>query len=33
MSVNQGGGFIRSETRARPNLQLYFNPISYTRRA
>jgi len=31
MSVNQGGGFIRSEpTRARPNLQLYFNPISYT---
>jgi choline dehydrogenase len=31
MSVNQGGGFIRSSpTLARPNLQLYFNPISYT---
>jgi len=31
MSVNQGGGFIRSDpTRERPNLQLYFNPISYT---
>jgi choline dehydrogenase len=31
MSVNQGGGFIRIDpTRERPNLQLYFNPISYT---
>jgi choline dehydrogenase len=31
MSVNQGGGFIKSEpSRSRPNLQLYFNPISYT---
>jgi choline dehydrogenase len=31
MSVNQGGGFIRSNAmRVRPNLQLYFNPISYT---
>jgi len=31
MSVNQAGGFIRSDrARPRPNLQLYFNPISYT---
>jgi choline dehydrogenase len=31
MSVNQGGGFIRSSPGlSRPNLQLYFNPISYT---
>ncbi len=31
MSVNQAGGFIRSDpAQARPNLQLYFNPISYT---
>jgi len=31
MSVNQGGGFIKSDpSRSRPNLQLYFNPISYT---
>ena len=31
MSVNQAGGFIKSDpSRARPNLQLYFNPISYT---
>jgi choline dehydrogenase len=31
MSVNQGGGFVRSlpELRA-PDLQLYFNPASYT---
>jgi choline dehydrogenase len=30
MSVNQGGGFVKSDSRqARPNLQLYFNPISY----
>ncbi|HEY6482655.1 MAG TPA: GMC family oxidoreductase N-terminal domain-containing protein [Steroidobacteraceae bacterium] len=31
MSVNQGGGFVKSDpSQARPNLQLYFNPISYT---
>ncbi len=31
MSVNQGGGFIRSSAAlAAPNLQLYFNPASYT---
>ena len=31
MSVNQGGGFIRSSPdRAAPDLQLYFNPASYT---
>jgi choline dehydrogenase len=31
MSVNQGGGFIRSRPDlARPNLQLYFSPVSYT---
>ena len=31
MSVNQAGAFIRSDSsRSRPNLQLYFNPISYT---
>jgi choline dehydrogenase len=31
MSVNQGGGFVKSDAaKARPNLQLYFNPISYT---
>jgi choline dehydrogenase len=31
MSVNQAGGFIRSDAaRPRPNLQLYFNPISYS---
>ncbi|MBL8671290.1 MAG: GMC family oxidoreductase N-terminal domain-containing protein [Alphaproteobacteria bacterium] len=32
LSVNQGGGFVR--TRAdldRPNMQLYFSPVSYTR--
>jgi choline dehydrogenase len=30
MSVNQGGGFVKSDpTQVRPNLQLYFNPISY----
>ena len=29
MSVNQAGGFVRSDaSRAEPNLQLYFNPIS-----
>ncbi|MDP2738774.1 MAG: GMC family oxidoreductase N-terminal domain-containing protein [Pseudorhodobacter sp.] len=32
MSLNQGGGFVRSSPqRARPNLQLYFSPLSYTR--
>jgi len=30
MSVNQGGGFVKSDpSQPRPNLQLYFNPISY----
>jgi len=30
MSVNQSGGFFRgSEREAQPNLQLYFNPLSY----
>jgi choline dehydrogenase len=31
MSVNQGGGFVRSAPdQPRPNLQLYFTPASYT---
>ena len=31
MSVNQGGGFVNSDpSQPRPNLQLYFNPMSYT---
>jgi choline dehydrogenase len=31
MSVNQGGGFVRSDSdQKRPNLQLYFTPASYT---
>jgi choline dehydrogenase len=31
MSVNQGGGFIRSDSNLHaPDLQLYFNPASYT---
>ena len=31
MSVNQGGGFVRSNpSLAAPDLQLYFNPASYT---
>jgi choline dehydrogenase len=31
MSVNQGGGFVRSRPELRgPDLQLYFNPASYT---
>ena len=31
MSVNQGGGFVKSDaSQPRPNLQLYFNPMSYT---
>jgi choline dehydrogenase len=32
LSVNQAGGFIRSQTfLRRPNLQLYFSPLSYLR--
>ncbi len=32
LSVNQGGGFVRSSAaRTRPNMQLYFSPMSYTR--
>ncbi|MFO1328162.1 MAG: GMC family oxidoreductase N-terminal domain-containing protein [Rubrivivax sp.] len=32
MSVNQGGGFVRSGPDAdEPDLQLYFSPLSYTR--
>jgi choline dehydrogenase len=32
LSVNQGGGFVRSRPELeRPNLQLYFCPVSYTR--
>lgn len=32
MSVNQAGGFVRSrEGLDRPNMQLYFSPLSYTR--
>ena len=32
LSVNQGGGFVRSRSDlARPNIQLYFSPLSYTR--
>ena len=31
MSVNQGGGFVRSDpAQPRPNLQLYFNPMTFT---
>lgn len=31
MSVNQAGGFVRSsEAEVAPNLQLYFNPLTYT---
>ena len=30
LSVNQGGGFVRSRAGlSRPNLQLYFSPVSY----
>ncbi|MEP1552947.1 GMC family oxidoreductase N-terminal domain-containing protein [Paraglaciecola sp.] len=30
ISVNQGGGFVKGhETEALPNIQLYFNPMSY----
>lgn len=32
LSVNQGGGFVKSSPdRERPNIQLYFSPMSYTR--
>ncbi len=32
LSVNQAGGFIRSQPESdRPDLQLYFSPLSYTR--
>ena len=32
LSVNQGGGFFRtSPAHTRPNMQLYFSPVSYTR--
>jgi choline dehydrogenase len=32
LSINQGGGFFRTRPEiARPNLQLYFSPVSYTR--
>jgi choline dehydrogenase len=32
ISVNQGGGFVRTRPElARPNMQLYFSPVSYTR--
>lgn len=32
LSVNQGGGFMcSSPARTRPNIQLYFSPVSYTR--
>jgi choline dehydrogenase len=32
LSVNQGGGFVRSRPGLdRPNLQLYFSPVSYTK--
>jgi len=31
LSINQAGGFIRSHpSRPRPNIQTYFNPMSYT---
>jgi choline dehydrogenase len=32
LSVNQSGGFIRSDaSKKHPNLQLYFSPVSYTK--
>ena len=32
LSINQGSGFVRTRPGlARPNLQLYFSPVSYTR--
>ena len=31
LSINQAGGFIKSHpSRPRPNMQIYFNPMSYT---
>ena len=31
LSLNQGGGFIKSDTNLKePDLQLYFSPLSYT---
>lgn len=34
LSVNQGGGFFRTgPEQPRPNMQLYFSPLSYTRAA
>ena len=33
LSINQAGGFVRSDAaRTRPNLQLYFSPLSYSRK-
>jgi len=33
LSVNQAGGFVRSDpAQPRPNLQLYFSPVSYLRK-
>ncbi len=32
LSINQAGGFVRSDQKlVRPDLQLYFSPVSYTR--
>ncbi|MHA7775459.1 GMC family oxidoreductase [Roseibium sp. M-1] len=32
LSVNQGGGFVKGSPEAeRPNIQLYFSPVSYTK--
>ena len=32
LSVNQGGGFVRTRPELdRANVQLYFSPVSYTR--
>jgi choline dehydrogenase len=34
LSVNQGGGFIRTRSElSRPNIQLYFSPVSYLKAA
>ena len=33
LSVNQGGGFFRTRPEVRPNMQLYFSPVSYLRAA
>ena len=33
LSVNQAGGFVRSNAQCqRPNIQLYFSPVSYTKK-